>query len=79
MPPQVIEKRSDDSGNDLWFPTMLEYFDGSPYALKNGVSGEKGLYEHFRHRQDPELKICREVFPNRSTVPKSKKYFDAEL
>ena len=58
------------------------FFCGSPSDMPNTAllnACEAYLDAASGNRQDPELKICREVFPNRSTVPKSKKYFDAEL
>ena len=53
---------------------MLVFFDGSPYAKTNGLSGEEAMLLHFRHRQELELTICEEVFPDRYTILKSKKY-----
>lgn len=75
----IRRERSDDQGNELWFPMMCRYFDESPYAKKRGVSGEKALREHFAHRQALELRICREVFPGMVTVLKSKQYGDDEV
>ena len=43
----IRKERSDGSGNELWFPMMLDYFNGSPYALKNGVSEERGYMSIF--------------------------------
>lgn len=43
---------------------------------KNRLSGEEAMLLHFRHRQELELTICEEVFPDRYTVLKSKKYTD---
>jgi hypothetical protein len=76
----VIRKdRSDENGNELWFPLMLRYFDESPYAKNRGLSGEDELYKHFYHRQELELRICREFFSDRLTVLESKAYSDSEL
>ena len=77
---EVIRKeRSDENGNELWFPLMMGYFDESPYAKKNGLQGEADLICHLRHRQELELRICREVFADRYTVLPSKAYSDADL
>ena len=38
--------------------------------------GEECLLSHLQHRQELELKICREVFPGHFTVLPSKKYSD---
>ena len=74
----VIRKdRSDENGNEMWFPLMLRFFDESPYAKSRGVSGEEELYKHFSHRQELELHICRELFPDKVTVLASKAYSDS--
>lgn len=70
----IRKERSDEHGNEMWFPLMLGYFNESPYAKNRGVSGEAELLKHFLHRQELELKICREVFKDRYTVLKSKNY-----
>ncbi len=76
----VIRKdRSDENGNELWFPLMLRFFDESPHARSRGVAGEEELYKHFYHRQELELRICRELFSDRVTVLESKAYSDSEL
>ncbi|MBP5332052.1 MAG: hypothetical protein J6Y89_09400, partial [Lachnospiraceae bacterium] len=36
----IRKERSDDKGNEMWFPLMMGYFNDSPYAKKNGVQGE---------------------------------------
>ena len=77
---EVIRKeRSDPEGNELWFPVMIGYFNDSPYAKKAGASGEEALIRHFEHRQALELRIIRELFPDRSVVLTSKKYTEADL
>lgn len=75
----IRKERSDEQGNELWFPLMLGYFNESPYAKKNGLSGEEEMFSHFRHRQELEISICKEVFPDRYTVLKSKKYKDEDI
>ncbi len=70
----IRKERSDDNGNELWFPLMLRYFNESLYAKKNGVSGEDELIKHLQHRQELELRICNEIFADKCTVLKSKEY-----
>ena len=70
----IRKERSDEKGNELWFPLMMGFFDESPYAKAKGVSGEEALYEHFANREELELRICREVFPDRVKVMESKNY-----
>ena len=70
----IRRERTDNNGNELWFPLMMKYFNESPYASKHGFYGEAELYKHLKHRQQLELRICQEVFPDRYTVLPSKMY-----
>ena len=77
---EVIRKeRSDDKGNEIWFPLMLGFFNDSPFAKKNGLNGADDLIHHFQHRQKLELQICEEVFSTKYTVIPSKAYSDGDL
>ena len=77
---EVIRKeRSDDKGNEIWFPLMLGFFNDSPFAKKNGLNGEDDLIRHFQHRQKLELQICEEIFSTKYTVIPSKAYSDGDL
>ena len=74
---EIIRKeRSDENGNEMWFPLMIKYFDASPYDKIRGVSGEEELYQYFSYRQELELRICREFFFDKTTVFRSKAYPD---
>ncbi len=70
----VRKERSDDKGNEMWFPLMLGYFNNSPYAKEKGISGTEALLDHFRHMQELELRICKEVFEDHCILLKSKDY-----
>lgn len=75
----IRKERSDDKGNELWFPLMLGFFNGCPYAKSKNLSGEEDLIRHFVHRQDLELRICKEIFDGKFTVISSKNYSEEEL
>lgn len=75
----IRKERSDDKGNEMWFPLMMGYFNESPYAVKTGLSGEAALYKHFEHRQELELRICEEIFKDRYIVLQSKDYSADEI
>ena len=47
--------------------------------MTKGVNGTEEMLRHFADRQEPELRICREIFPDRVTVLESKAYSDNEL
>ena len=70
----IRKERSDDKGNELWFPLMTQYFNNSPFAKERRVSGTDALLKHFRHRQELELRICNEVFVGHYTLLRSKDY-----
>ena len=75
----VRRERSDENGNELWFPMLLGYFDESPRAKARGLAGEEDLLAHLAHRQELELRICREIFPDRTEILSSKDYGEADL
>ncbi len=75
----IRKERSDDKGNEIWFPLMLGFFNDSPYAKKNGLSGEEDLIHHFQYRQKLELQICEEIFATKYTIISSKAYSDEDL
>lgn len=63
----------------VWFHMMLGHFDNCPASAAHGLSGEKALMDHFAHRQELELRICREIFPDRFILLNSKEYHDEDL
>lgn len=75
----IRKERSDEQGNELWFPMMIQYFNESPYAKARGLEGEENLIRHFVHRQELELRLCEEVFPDKYTVLTSKGYSEEEI
>ena len=75
----IRKERSDDKGNEIWFPLMLGFFNDSPYAKKNGLRGEEDLIHHFQHRQKLEIRICKEIFATKYTIISSKAYSDEDL
>ena len=75
----IRKERSDDKGNEIWFPLMLGFFNDSPYAKKNGLRGEEDLIHHFQYRQKLELQICEEIFATKYTIISSKAYSDEDL
>ena len=75
----IRRERTDKQGNELWFPMMMQYFNDSPYAKANGKTEPEDLIRHFIHRQELELRICREVFAGKYTVLASRKYTDRDI
>ena len=71
----IRRERSDEKGNELWFPMLCGFFNGSPYAKATGTKDEA----HMAHRQELEPKLCREVFADKAAVPVSKGYAEGDL
>lgn len=66
---QIIQKeRSDDQGNQLWYPMMMEYLINSPYGKAHGYQGFEDLIAHLKHRQQLELRIVREIVGDRARI-----------
>ena len=68
----IRRERSDEAGNELWFPMMVRYLEESPYGKQAGLAGMEGLIAHLARRQTLELRILRELFPQESRVMKAK-------
>lgn len=58
---------------------MMGFVNDCPYAKARGLKGEEDLIRHFMHRQALELRICEEVFPDRSVIIASKDYAEDDL
>ena len=71
----IRKERTDDKGNELWYPLMCSFFNQSPFAKKYSLHGEDDLIRHFQHRQELELQICRDIFPEKFTILKSRSFF----
>ena len=68
------KERVDGEGNEVWFAMLCGFFDNSPHAVRNGLKGEDGLVKHWTYRQELELRILEEVFPDQYSVLPSKGY-----
>lgn len=42
----IRKERSDEKGNELWFPLMVRYVEESPYGKKHALAGFEGLICH---------------------------------
>lgn len=72
---EIIRKeRSDEQGNELWFPLMIRYIEESPYGKKYHLRGMEGLLTHLERRKAIEHRLLSEIFPENATVLKSKNY-----
>lgn len=70
----IKSERCDDEGNEMWFQMMLEYLTNSPYGRKHGCKSWEDLIHHFKHRQELELFIIKEVLGEKAVVLPAKEY-----
>lgn len=70
----IRKERTDDRGNEMWFPLMIRYIEQSPYGKLHGFVGEKGLIEHLEKRQELEHRMIAEVFRENAVQIKAKNY-----
>jgi len=70
----IRKERTDDKGNELWFPIMIHYIEESPYGKLHGLTGSMGLIQHLEKRRKLERRIIKEVFGGNSVIIKAKNY-----
>ena len=77
---RVIKKeRCDQRGNELWYSLMLEYLTHSPYGKRHEYGSFDDLITHFRHRQQLELRIIREIIGDRAVILPAKEWEMEEI
>lgn len=77
---KVIKKeRSDNQGNELWYQLMMEYLIHSPYGKGHGYSAFEDMIAHFRHRQQLELRVIREIIGDRALILPAKEWKIEEI
>ena len=75
----IRKERSDDKGNELWFPLMIKYVEESPYGKEHTLIGLEGLLMHLERRKALEHRIIDEVFKSNTVVVKAKNYVLNEI
>lgn len=70
----IRKERSDDQGNELWFPLMVRYLEESPCGKARALTGLEGLLVHLEHRKRLEHRVMGEVFGENAVVVKAKGY-----
>lgn len=71
---RIKKERCDEEGNEVWYRIMLEYLRQSPYGRNHGCAAFGDLIAHFRHRQQLELRIIREVLGDKAAVIPAKEW-----
>lgn len=75
----IRRERSDDEGNELWFPLMLKYLQESPYGKAHALSGMAGLLCHLERRRALERRMIDEIFDRNAVLVKAKDYTLADI
>lgn len=71
---QIKKERSDNSGNEMWYPLMLRYLNDTPYGRKHPFAGVEDMAAHFRRRMQMELKVIEKVLGNQAIILPAKEY-----
>ena len=58
---QIKKERSDEDGNEMWYPLMLNFLKTSPYGKSHGYEGLEDVAEHFERRRRLEMRILAEI------------------
>ena len=76
---QIKRERSDENGNELWYPMMLAYLNSTPYGKEHPFETVTDMVSHFKRRSQLELKIIKEVLGTQAVVIPAKAYRIEEL
>lgn len=71
---QIKKERSDNSGNEMWYPLMLRYLNETPYGKEHPFEGVSDMAAHFRRRMEMEMKIIEKVIGKQAIVLQAKAY-----
>jgi hypothetical protein len=71
---QIKRERIDNQGNEMWYPLMLAYLIHSPYGKKHGYEGFSDLVKHFKHRQELEMRVIKEVVGEKAIILPAKEW-----
>lgn len=72
---RIIKKeRSDNQGNEMWYPLMLGFLAESPYGKAHGYNDFDDMINHFKHRQQLEMRIIKEVIGENAKIVPAKEW-----
>lgn len=75
----IKKERCDNQGNEMWYPLILEYLMHSPYGEKHGYRTFEDIITHFKHRQQLELRIIKEIIGENAMILPAKKWKTEEI
>ncbi len=68
----IKKERSDENGNEMWYPLMLGYLKESPYGKAHGCKGFEDLVKHLERRRGLEMRVLKEIVKEDGLVLESK-------
>ena len=75
----IRKERSDDKGNEIWFPLMVRYVEESTYGKEHTLIGLAGVLTHLERRRSLEHRIIDEIFKENTIFVKSKNYILSDV
>ena len=70
----IKKERSDEAGNEMWYPLMMNYFMTSPYGKEHDCKEFSDLIAHFKRREKLEMRIIEEVIKENCICLPAKEY-----
>ena len=71
---QIKKERSDEQGNEMWYPLMMNYLKESPYGKAHNYQDFEDMIAHFERRRKLELEIIEKVLKNDCLILTAKEY-----
>lgn len=71
---QIKKERSDEQGNEMWYPLMMNYLKESPYGKAHNYQGFDDMIAHFERRRRLELEVMEKVLKNDGVILTAKEY-----
>lgn len=71
---QIKKESSDEHGNEMWYPLMMNYLKESPYGKAQGYQDFDDMIAHFERRRKLELQIIQKVLKNHGLILTAKEY-----
>lgn len=70
----IKKERSDEQGNEMWYPLMLNFLVESPYGKVHGYKDLEDVVAHFERRCKLEFRIMEEVIGKDCLIVPAKAY-----
>lgn len=71
---QIKKERSDEHGNEMWYPLMMKYLQESPYGKEHAFEGIDDLVAHLERRRNIERRVIDEVLKDACIILPAKEY-----